>query len=657
MAVDMLLAQPSLMHARTLPQALSSHPVLVAQVCRVMGAVCLLIATGCPHAPLPPGNLPLVTTTDRQAEADLRHARELQQAGELDEAIQAYQTFLRDHPTDPLTAVARIALAQIHLADDDGASAKLVLEPVVDHPDAAVRERARFYRGLAVGKLGDHSGAIASLSPLVGHTIDPEETGLLLQALMEAYFASGALLEGLRIVDRMAVDAVPEGVRSRAMEQLRTTVAAADSAHIASAFAELDRSGAAWPLVAERALLQADASQDATRAREILAAMSASDVELSDEAKEIAIRATRPAEADHQVVGAVLTLSGRTRALGEVALRGLMLAAGLPATGPRPADAPQLVFRDDGGDPARAVQAVDELVTVHRAIAIIGPMDGQAARAAAARAQELGVPMISLTPQPDINATGSLIFRLLATPEEEASALVGYAIEQGKRRFAILRPDNSYGSLMTTAYEAAITKHGGELLATASYAAAATSFGHEVSALAAHAFDVLLVADVARRLELIAPALAAGGLWSRPPQAAAPKSGRAILVMSPSVGFGPELARSVGRYLQGATFSVPFNAAVPSLDNGFVERFRRQFNSAPDSYAAFAHDAYRLVRNAVDHGARTRAEVAASLSRGSASETAGPSHGFNSERAPRTATRLVQLNGDTMGPAINAASP
>lgn len=657
MAVDMHLAQPSLMDARTLHTALSSHHVLVAQLCRVMGAACLLIATGCPHAPLPPENLPLVTTTDRQAEAELRDARELQQAGDLDEAVRAYQAFLRDHPTDPLTAVARIALAQIHLAGDDGASAKRVLEPVMEHPDTAVRERARFFRGLAIGKLGDHAGAIASLSPLVGHTIDPEETGLLLQALMDAYFASGALLEGLRVVDRMAVDAVPEAVRGRAMEQLRATIATADPEHIAAAFAELDRSGAAWLRVAERALIQADASLDATRVREILAAMSANDVELSDEANEIAIRATRPAEADHRVIGAVLTLSGRTRALGEIALRGLMLAAGLPATGPRAADAPQLVFRDDGGDPARAVQAVDELVTVHRAVAIIGPMDGQAARAAAVRAQELGVPMISLTPQNDINATGSLIFRLLPTPEEEASALVGYAIGQGKRRFAILRPDNGYGTLMTTAYEAAIAKHGGELLATTSYAATATSFGREISALAALPFDVLLVADVARRLELIAPALAAGGLWSRPAQTAAPKSGRAILVMSPSVGFSPELARSVGRYLQGATFSVPFNAAVPSGDMDFVERFQRQFNSAPDSYAAFAHDAYRLVRSAVEQGARTRANVAVSLSRGSAIETAGPSRGFNSERAPRTPTRLVQLTGDAMAAVADAAAP
>ena len=61
----------------------------------------------------------------------------------------------------------------------------------------------------------------------------------------------------------------------------------------------------------------------------------------------------------------------------EQAVKGLQVDAGLPETGPTAPGAPQLVLRDTGGDPERAVHAVEELVSLHRAIAIIGPIDGQ----------------------------------------------------------------------------------------------------------------------------------------------------------------------------------------------------------------------------------------------------------------------------------------
>jgi len=646
MAGEMILVRPYPL--RTLPVSFDfiQQRIVLQSLLRFACTLWLGIASGCPHSQPPPANLPLVTTTDREAEAELRSARQLQEAGDNDEARAAYQAFLQKHPNDPLASVARVALAQLHLADGDGRSATTALAPVIDHEDPAVRERVRFYNGLALGKLGDHQAAIDALTPMVGHTVDPSETALLLNGLADAYLATGRVVDGLRMLDQLAVDAVPEEARAEALARIDEVVAAVDATHLATVFGELDRSGASWPRVALRSLIAADAARDVPRAREILAAMTERGVELSPEAQEIAARSTRPAEADPQVVGVVLTLSGRAREVGEVALRGIMLAAGLPPTGPRAPNAPQVIFRDDAGDPARAVQAVDELVSVHRAVAIIGPMDGVAARAAAARAQELGVPLITLTAQADINRAGTMVFRLFASPDEEARALVSHAVSQGKRRFCVLRPDTTYGSMMEAAFRSAIAAHGAEFLGATTYLATATAFGPEITRLAAQPFDALLVADSARKLELIAPALAAGGLWSTPNNTPAPSSGRAILLLSPSIGFGPQLSRTVGRYLQGAVFSVPFSSnALSAGERTFTEGYRRQFDAAPDGFAAFAHDAYRMVRTAVDRGSRTRAELAVALTRVEATDVAGPSGGFSNDRAPRTATRLLQLSG------------
>jgi len=179
------------------------------------------------------------------------------------------------------------------------------------------------------------------------------------------------------------------------------------------------------------------------------------------------------------------------------------------------------------------------------------------------------------------------------------------------------------------------------------YPIGATSFVDQVKALAGHQFDTLLLADGPTQVALIAPALAAAGLWCTLPGREAPADARAISVIAPSVGFDHALARSTGRYLQGAVFSVPFDALTATETGAqFVERFQAQFGEAPNAFAAFAYDAYKLVRRGVDVGGNTRERLAATLPRVESFELAGPGSGFASDREPRRATRLLQLQGN-----------
>ena len=110
------------------------------------------------------------------------------------------------------------------------------------------------------------------------------------------------------------------------------------------------------------------------------------------------------------------------------------------------------------------------------------------------------------------------------------------------------------------------------------------------------------------------------------------------------------LLRSVGRYLQGALFSVPFDARLATGPaQRFVEHFQAQFGEPPDTFAALAHDAYKLVRAAVDRGARTRKELGDDLWRAESAELAGPSPGLAPSREARRPTRLLRLHGDVFG--------
>ena len=122
----------------------------------------------------------------------------------------------------------------------------------------------------------------------------------------------------------------------------------------------------------------------------------------------------------------------------------------------------------------------------------------------------------------------------------------------------------------------------------------------------------------------------------------------------------PRLVRTTGRYLQGALFVAPYVAtaasaapatppsasAIPTDANGFATTYRTRFQSDPDLFAAYAFDAFTLVRRSVLAGARGRGDVAQWLTTSSAgSPTLGSSGGFTA-RAPFRGPALVTLRGE-----------
>jgi ABC-type branched-subunit amino acid transport system substrate-binding protein len=294
------------------------------------------------------------------------------------------------------------------------------------------------------------------------------------------------------------------------------------------------------------------------------------------------------------------------------------------------------------------VAAVEELVAVHRVIAIIGPMDARAAAAAAAVAQARGVPLLSLSPAPAAEAVTGNVYRMFGTPAQELQALLAQARSEGRSRVAALLPEGPYGDLMETLLRAQVKPAGASVVVVQRYPNDTTSFVEQAQALSKQSFDALLLADGPEHVTLIAPALAAAGLWCAGPKTQAPPGTRAIGVLAPAVAFEPGLARSVGRYLQGVLFSVQFDADIAQGSaRTFADRFQAQFGEQPDAFAALAHDAYKLVRAAVAQGAKSRQALADALPNVASTELAGPSRGLAPNHEPRRATRLLRLTGES----------
>lgn len=638
---------------------------------RVLCVVCALCAAvACKQAQGPDiGRLPVLTSDDPKAEAEKRQADELAARGKRDAAAKKYRDFLHSRPDDALVPLVQLSLGRIYLEEKRDGEALALFSSVSLHPEPAVAEQGRFYAGISEQRLGRYAEAIDALAPMVGRTIKPEDTLELLKTLAAAYRGEGKNFEAIATLEQLQGDAaLPQAAREAARKEITDVVQhAANSADIRRALDELDAKGFAYRVVLMRAVKDADAAHDLDRTRELLSLLQEHNVPMDEELTAIMLRAAAPSDANPAAVGALLPLSGRARHVGEQALRGLMLAANLPAQGPRPPNAPSIVFRDDGGDPARAVQAVDELVTQHRVIAIIGALDAQVALAAGARAQERGVPLLALTQGGALSGLGEMVFRYFPTPQSEARSLASAAKARGATSFAVLHPQTVYGEAMLAAFQKEALAVGLTPGPVQSYASGATSFGTEAAALEKQPFDALFVPDSAQQLALIAPALAAAGLWSAPgkpvsearARAAARKGQenkptRSIVLVAPSVAFSPDLPKLAGRYLQGALFSVPFDpqstqAPVPA----FVQHFQEAFGSAPDMFAAFAHDAYRLVRSAVDAGATTRSALAARLPAARDAELVTSTRGFTPTREAAEATHVIELDGDVFSEPRN----
>lgn len=374
--------------------------------------------------------------------------------------------------------------------------------------------------------------------------------------------------------------------------------------------------------------------------------------------RELVGRPVPRTEGARGTIGVVLPLSGDFAAYGEESLRGILLAADLFAgdetetiqaddpdasleSALEPLDPPawrseiRLVVRDSEGDPAKAAEAVRELARDPELVAIVGPIFSQESLAAAAAAEEVGVPLVALSTREDLAEERAHAFRTRTTPKDEVAVLVDHAFDvQGAKRFAVLYPQTRYGRGMRKLYWEAVTTRGGKMVAASSYDPEAVDFAGairnmigyrflsnderraldersdilrasrrlepEEQALLREAayevlgpegdplppivdFDVLFVPDAADKIALIAPGLAFHEIND-------------VGLLGPSDWLDDELLRVARRHVSGAVITSPFHAEsdLPFVAD-FVAGYRKTFGAEPDMYAAESFDATNLV--------------------------------------------------------------
>ncbi len=120
-----------------------------------------------------------------------------------------------------------------------------------------------------------------------------------------------------------------------------------------------------------------------------------------------------------------------------------------------------LVVKDTKGTADGARAAAQDALNSGAQI-ILGPLYAKSVTAVAAVAKPKNIPVIAFSS--DGRVASEDVYLQSFLPGDDVERIVAYAIGQGKRRFAALIPQTTYGQIVENKFRAAVEKHGGQIV-------------------------------------------------------------------------------------------------------------------------------------------------------------------------------------------------
>ncbi|TGD97609.1 penicillin-binding protein activator [Methylobacterium nonmethylotrophicum] len=238
----------------------------------------------------------------------------------------------------------------------------------------------------------------------------------------------------------------------------------------------------------------------------------------------------------------------------------------------------KILVKDDRGTPDGAREAAAAALA-DGAELVIGPLFSAAVQSAAATARPAGRPVIAFSTDASVAARG--VYLLSFLPQPEVDRVIDETTAAGRRSFAALIPDSTYGRVVEAQFREAVARRGGRVVAIERYPAGnpAASVGRLAPLIAGAGpqADALFLPDTPEGLSAASAALS-------------------------RAGFSPARVKPVGTAVWNdpKVFALPalqggwFAAADPAGFTGFKERYRARFGAEPARVATLAYDAVSL---------------------------------------------------------------
>jgi len=574
---------------------------------------------GCQPKPLP--KAPPVEPVSQELFID---AEKYYHAGEMDKALDLYQRYLAENPKGESSRLALYRMAAIAADraryEDSLALLKRIMREYPDHPELprVIYDLANTYY-----RLGDYQQSMKVSKEWLGQYPGNPIRGEVLYLLGKNQSAlddkPGAFQTWLQALDAdwgiYDASTMRKEIRERILGMINTA-----SLEELKAMEPLAQGSAYAPPLYHKMALTYLLENQLPEAKEAAAALVRSTPEQYwvDLGREILERVDQALSVKPGVVGCLLPLSGPFAIYGQEVLNGILLALG-PHESSEEGGNLELMIGDTQGDPDQAVSQLEELVSAGEVIAVIGPLASKPASAVAKRAQELGVPIITLTQKEGITQEGDMVFRNFLTPVREIESLVRASTrELGMERFGILFPDNSYGRFFMNLFWDSVEAAGGRITAVESYGRDETDFAVHIKKMVGLYYP--RPPDLERMLEELRYLRAEEQIENfdveEEPEPIVdfdavfiPDSNDLVAIIAPQFPLqSPELIKSAGDYLQGALFPTAFFAEQDTETvRRFVDDFRDNFDSEPGVLAATGYDTMHFVKDVLNTGSiRTR---------------------------------------------------
>jgi branched-chain amino acid transport system substrate-binding protein len=305
-------------------------------------------------------------------------------------------------------------------------------------------------------------------------------------------------------------------------------------------------------------------------------------------------------------IGALLSVTGPAANLGAPEARTLeMLVAELNANGGVAGRRVELLLKDTGGTPEKAISLAKQLVDEDQVFAIIGPATSGESIAVKQIANDARTLLLSCAAA-EVITTPVLPYVFKVAPKDRYAAemIFGQMRKMGVKRIGFLSSNTGFGKAGKEQVEKLAPSFGIEIAASEVYDKAATDLTAEVTKLKAANVDALLN-------------------WSiEPAQAIVIKNARQIGMTVPifqSHGFANvQYARAAGAAAEGVMFPAsrivvaeslaandPLRPVVVSYKTGYEARYKEDVST----FGGHAHDALGILVRAVKEAGLDREKV------------------------------------------------
>jgi len=339
-----------------------------------------------------------------------------------------------------------------------------------------------------------------------------------------------------------------------------------------------------------------------------------------------------------KTIGVVLPMTGKHSAISQKTLRGVQMGLGLYNNLP---SAFKLAVVDSEGNPDGARRGVEKLVKDDNVIAVIGSLLSKTAPAVASKASELGVPTIALSQKSGITEASPSVFRNSLTSEMQVRYLVKTAMEEmGMKKFAIVFPNDLYGTEFANIFWDEVLARGGSIVAAQSYSVKETDFRLPIQRLVGTFYLEGRSEEYRLRLREWNETQAKKNSRATPPEdllppivdfdaVFIPDSVKAMGQISAMLSFNgvkgvrllgtnlwnvPGLAKRSGHFANSLLFVDSFVVNEPRfLNSSFVKDYKLIFNEDPGIFEIQGYDSGLLLRQLISQGNNSRDSLTRAL--------------------------------------------